>query len=576
MVAKDSPLFIDCPPAKHAGISSAHASLEAAIAKFRMTAYMWQALTAEDMRMKGLGRRSFRLEEEWGIDTTSSAFLHATHGDELFAGGAMRSTAKIHIIPTEKTVKEIQHMSVAQQNEHAGKKEHLHKWFTQAIKAYAVNNPSFGSSARPIVAGLILDTHYSPAKNMILGHAALGSHHRAGLSLGIMGSHLTYSWPRFLEEVTSCLLDTRNPGNTVGNDNNQCGTLWEACSIGQGAFLHEVGHAFGAPHSSGIMVRGYAVHWPRNFVPRTAWSSHEQAEGVEVKDGEDGEDATENDARWDLKDALEFRFLPHFWIPGDEALSLNATVKTAIPVVLVLPTDVEKPLGSSRLEISSPSGLIRIQWNGKADPSPSITNPISSISVTEEELEARFPRSQPLHLSVLGLNGKERIILNVWRLFSQKSFINIPGVDFVLNKRSVMAKRLEEGDENLQNKEFWNWATLLHRRKDDGTLSRAWKVDVRTGCVLDGAYVYYDDHTRVNCGPRYVKGAGLGKKVEHTFGGHASQAIDIPEGEDIVRVEVSREASNLHGIRIHLRNGQAGGRLSGGGHPPETLVLGKS
>ena len=50
MVAKDSPLLMDCPPQKAGGLSSAHSDLNAAVEKFRMTAYMWQAMTAEDMR----------------------------------------------------------------------------------------------------------------------------------------------------------------------------------------------------------------------------------------------------------------------------------------------------------------------------------------------------------------------------------------------------------------------------------------------------------------------------------------------------------------------------------------------
>lgn len=52
--------YNDCPPSKRGGFYSAHADLDGAIAKLRMTAYMWQALTAEDMRSKDLGRRSFR------------------------------------------------------------------------------------------------------------------------------------------------------------------------------------------------------------------------------------------------------------------------------------------------------------------------------------------------------------------------------------------------------------------------------------------------------------------------------------------------------------------------------------
>lgn len=80
LVARDSPLLIDCPPAKMGALSSAHGTLDAAVAKLRMTAYMWQAVTAESMRHMGLGRRSFRLDEEWGVDTTSRAALQEATG----------------------------------------------------------------------------------------------------------------------------------------------------------------------------------------------------------------------------------------------------------------------------------------------------------------------------------------------------------------------------------------------------------------------------------------------------------------------------------------------------------------
>jgi hypothetical protein len=90
MAACDSPLVIDCPPHKRGGISSAHSDLDAAIAKFRMTAYMWQAMTAEDFRQKGVGRRSFRLDEEWAPDTVSSEFLNAAYSSSLAEEGAMR------------------------------------------------------------------------------------------------------------------------------------------------------------------------------------------------------------------------------------------------------------------------------------------------------------------------------------------------------------------------------------------------------------------------------------------------------------------------------------------------------
>lgn len=90
MTACDSPLVIDCPPHKRGGVSSAHSDLDAAIAKFRMTAYMWQAMTAEDFRQKGVGRRTFRLDEEWAIDTVSSEFMNAAYDQSLAQEGAIR------------------------------------------------------------------------------------------------------------------------------------------------------------------------------------------------------------------------------------------------------------------------------------------------------------------------------------------------------------------------------------------------------------------------------------------------------------------------------------------------------
>lgn len=55
-----------------------------------MTAYMWQAMTAEDLRCHGVGRRTFRLEEEWTSDTVSRDFINASHGQTLRSEDAMR------------------------------------------------------------------------------------------------------------------------------------------------------------------------------------------------------------------------------------------------------------------------------------------------------------------------------------------------------------------------------------------------------------------------------------------------------------------------------------------------------
>jgi hypothetical protein len=186
---------------------------------------MWQAMTAEDLKSKGVGRRSFRLDEEWAADTVSRDFTNSRHSDSLAGDNAMRATAKVHVIRSSRTTKEIRDANIAQQNPSARRKDDLFDYFLDALNE--AEGP-FKSSAHPVVAGLVLDSHYNAREKLIVGHAALGMHNNAGVSLGMFGSHLTYSWPRFLEEVTSCLTDTRAPGDKVGNDNGEC----EVCDSG--------------------------------------------------------------------------------------------------------------------------------------------------------------------------------------------------------------------------------------------------------------------------------------------------------------------------------------------------------
>ncbi|PVH75849.1 hypothetical protein DL98DRAFT_574845 [Cadophora sp. DSE1049] len=550
MVAKDSPLLIGCPPHKRGALSTAHSDIDAAINKFRMTAYMWQAQTAEDMRSKGLGRRSFRLEEEWMTETLSRDFVQNPRGS---SADHMRSTAKCHIIRSDMTVEQIRDAQVAQQNPSAYRKDDLHKYFETALKK---DGGPFESSAHPVVAGLILDSTYSPEQDIILGHAALGCSKPKGLSLGMFGSHLTYSWPRFMEEVSHCLLDSAIPGDTVGNDNGECGTMWEACSIGQGAFLHEVGHAFGAPHTTGIMARGYAQDWPKNFLSRTAYCQAKDTVGATVIDEE-----TPNYACWDIKDALSFKTLAHFRLPSDPILSLEFL--KANPSAQVIPDN--DPADPSVLVISCLAEIARVQFDGVAEHFPTIASPRRELRFTAEELEARFDRCNALKLDVLGMNGRLLTVANVWRLFTNVSYIKVPGSSVVLQKKSVMAPDTEHRLESFEQKDKWEWTVLLKERGANGALWRATEIDSRVGCVLDGAVVYYGDGHEAPCGPRTDK---YGRK--HHFGGHASERFPIPKNDEITKVEVGVESYELNGLRFHMSGGTSGGYLYDN-NPAQTL-----
>ncbi|PGH28241.1 hypothetical protein AJ80_00132 [Polytolypa hystricis UAMH7299] len=541
MVGNDSPLVIDCPHSKQRGISSTHADLDAAIAKFRMTAYMWQAMTAEDFRQKGLGRRSFRLEEEWALDTVSRKLINQPHnGGSLYNESGlspMRSTAKVHVTRSDKTVAELRDTEVAQQNECGSQREGLHQFFSDALREYGM---PFQSSCRPVVAGLILDSTYSTENDLILGHAALGSHDPNGLSLGIFGSHLSFSWPRFLEEVPACLLDTTPRDDSIGNDNGECETAWEACAVSQGAFLHEVGHAFGADHTTGIMARGYSPDWTKNFLPLTAHCAHRKSPGVFVED-------VENKARWDTGDALLFRSQPHFRQPQDKPLSAEA--RRPLPSVQIQENDDGT---TAKVVIGHAAGIARVAFNGVEETQPTMKEPIEHIEYSMSDLKTRFGKDSDLSLHILAMNGKERNIRNLWKRSNGLMRLRIPGSSIVLEKRSAAVEDIGDSE----NK-HWEWAVLLNRRKKDGSFSRAVAIDIRVGMLLDGAVVHFDDDKSANCGPRWRLNG-----EPHRFGGGASEEIHIPPDIEIRKVDICRTDNRIWGMRIYLSDGSDGGELN--------------
>lgn len=540
LVAKDSPLLTDCPPAKYGHISTTHSSLDAAISKFRMSAYMWQAATAEDFRQKGLGRRSFRLEEEWSPNTT----MQSVHQASSKGSTLMGTVPKVHIIRSDKTVAEIRDADVAQQNPHGRDRDALHQYFESALLDAGL---PFESRHRPVVAGLILDSHYSNERSMILGHAALGCHKPNGVSLGVFGSHLTYSWPRFLQEIPACLTDSTPTGDTVGNDNGECDTMRGACFVGQGAFLHEVGHAFGAAHTSGIMARGYSQSWAMNFI------DHETNNNLV------------NDAKWDLRDVLKFKMLPHFALPGDSPMSKDhkgAAVKIQCDIDRIQEARSYGNENDGLLKVSCAAGIVRvtIQTEGE-EPKVVFTNDTWDPQYTLVGIdlyECGYDCTEAMKISAIGMNGKERVVADARVLLKERPCIFIPGSTVALQKESVRSDCLESGE---SGQDYVRWAMLLNHRGKDGKLHRATSIDLRVGCTMDGAVVHYADGQHENCGPARNRHTGR----PHAFGGHASERHDLPVGEQITEVRVCRGDNgwgSLAGIRMKLSNGDEWGHLN--------------
>ncbi|KAI5920387.1 putative peptidase family-domain-containing protein [Camillea tinctor] len=547
MVAKDSPLIIDCPPAKRGAISSAHSSLHAAIVKLRMAAYMWQAIIAEDLRARGLGRRSFRLDEEWGLDTTTSSSLQCDPGT-----AKMDVVAKVHVVRSEKTVVELRDVEIAQQNHRGRKRDELYKCFEQALATHG-----FISTSRPVVAGMILDTHYSIEQSLILAHAAIGRHNKMGLSLGIIGSHTAYAWPRFMEEIPSCLLDLTLTGDAVANDRGHCFTMQGACGFGQAGMLEEVLRAFGATDVPGVKSTSYAKAWAQAFLA--------------CKNNLGSDKATS--LGWGLQGALQATLSPHFRLPGDTLLT-PTQIASNVTVRCVLNAEDEPCL-----EVTCLAGLARVRFTKSNGPAVNVkeidfcsksegeTNNTVNAKPTKyllsmSKIEAQFDRGEVIGLEALSTHGRLCTVRNLWQLLADIPFIRVPGTSVVLSKRSVKSHTIECDE---ASRAWWSWALLLKRRHREGggggRLAYATRIDIRIGATMDGAVVHYSDGSRCNCGVA----------TQDHFGGHQHEERTLSEAQvfTISRVSVNKGGrrgwGSLDGCRITLEGGEAWGSLNNRG-----------
>ncbi|KAI4245733.1 MAG: hypothetical protein L6R40_002261 [Gallowayella cf. fulva] len=215
LLGKDSPGTFDAVPER---VSREGNDLQVALRKFRMAAYLWQAFTGEQMYRNGFGRKCFRFDEEWQPGTL-------TFRDR--ESGLMRSEAKIHVVRSEKTVKELRDLDRAQQYDKATHKGDLFSIAMEAMKDYF--RPTQGQ--KQYVSVLLLDAHWDTRTKTITGHAALGGGSNE-IQLAVFGSQALQSYPSCLEEVVSAFTDcTRTDTSFVANDCNESGSNWEAANI---------------------------------------------------------------------------------------------------------------------------------------------------------------------------------------------------------------------------------------------------------------------------------------------------------------------------------------------------------
>lgn len=195
---------------------------------------------------------------------------------------------------------------------------------------------------------------------------------------------------------------------------------------------------------------------------------------------------------------MAFKFLPHFRLPDDHTIKLASA--TALPII-----KANFNGEAAFITIGSETGIFRVEYQGVEVAFPSHGPPCTTEYNTElSSLEGRFDRSQPLKLRVIGGNGKERIIADVWKLFPV--IVHVPSTPpLTLRMHSVTpegrSEMLDRGDHGHDR--VWRWAVLLSKRSQqpDEPLTSASIIDIRVGGVLDGLIVKCPDGSTVPCGP---------------------------------------------------------------------------
>lgn len=457
LLGKDSPATFDAVPTR---IEREGNGLETAIRKFRMAAYLWQAFTAEQMVRNKLGRRVFRMEEEWVTGTSNY------RDREL---GTMRSEAKIHVVRSSKTVAELRDPNRAQQNSNATDQGALFGIAADAVKDYFKPLPG----QKHYVTVLILDAHWDKKAKLITGHAALGGN--AGeLQLSIFGSQALQSYPTSIEEVVPAFSDcTPTDTNHVANDCNESGSSWEAANIGIGAHMHEVGHGFGCPHQeNGVMLRDY-VTLNRTFTTREPYSTRTKSKGGLV--------LPKDECSWHRLDCLRFRAHPSFALPNDPPRHSDDSIQ-------VWPVEngnavVTAVSGIAFVEIFTDGEDLCHVWQEFGDGNGA--GPIQKqILITEQELRSRLPdnkKKSKLKLSFKSWAGGSHDVADFALLTSKASRIKLPN-----------------GQPGFRSSKLGN-SQMQDSRPEEVVLASATHTKLLThvrvyhGFALDGLEFFYED-----------------------------------------------------------------------------------
>ncbi|KAG8630138.1 hypothetical protein KVT40_001757 [Elsinoe batatas] len=460
LVARDSPLTFDAVPDR---IRTEGNGLDTAIRKFRMSGYLWQAFTGEQMNRFGFGRRCFRFDEEWQQGTTSSRDA----GNKTF-----RNEAKVHVVRLDQTVAEIQDIKRAQQHGPAEAKADLFDIAVNACKKYF----NFKDGQKQYVSAMFLDSRWDKQVGTIRGHAALGGG-AGGMGMAIFGSHALQSYPAHIEEVVPAFTDcTRTDTDHVANDCNESGSNWEACNIGVGAHLHETGHLFGCPHQEhGVMLRDY-VRLNRTFTSTEPYCVRTKSQGLKLVQ-------TTDECNWHRLDVLRFRYHPCFSLPTDQPMPAEDGVQ--IWAVDNGAAVITSSNGIAWIELRVENEDLCHSWIEYVDATGNPASAPRQITVTEQDLRSRMKenvKNKKLEIKVFSCGGGDHEVKDFGQLVSKTSKLKLPDgrAAFRGAKLGFSGMDGSKPQEVLWQSSYIQTKLLTH--------VRAW-----AGFALDGVEFFYED-----------------------------------------------------------------------------------